>query len=114
MLHLFRPLLETTGVVSDRLSSENLDLLEMVTLINGLRVQLKKESFSESYAGFCDCWAAATKFADKHEINIPTEISKRRTYVSRRSDENSNNQHFHANVADYFRCNVYKAIKIKP
>ena len=110
LLHLFYPLLEMTGVVSDRLSSENLDLLEMLTLINGLRVQLNQERSGDSDAGFRDCWTAATKFADKHEINIPTEISKRRTYVSRRTDENPNNQHFHANIADYFRCNVYNTV----
>ena len=88
----------------------NLDLLEMLTLINGLRVQQNQERFSDSDSVFSDCWAAATKFADKHEINIPTEISKRRIYVSRRIDENPNNQHFHANVTDYFRCNVSNTV----
>ena len=92
LLHLFCPLLEMTGVVSDRLSSENLDLLEMLTLINGLRVQLHQERSSVSDAGFSDCWAAATKFSEKYEINIPTENSNRRTYVSRRINENPNNQ----------------------
>ena len=82
----------------------------MLTLINGLRVQENQERFSDSDAGFSDCWAAATKFADKYESNIPAEISKRRTYVSRRIDENPNNQHFHANVVDYFRCNVYNTV----
>ena len=36
LLHPFRPLLEMTGVVSDQLSSENFDLLQMLTLVNGL------------------------------------------------------------------------------
>ncbi len=67
----------------------------MLTLVKTLEEQMKTE---RSQDGFDLCWTEAQKFANLHQINIPTPITKRRSYISKQIDETPSTQHFHQSV----------------